>query len=191
MAPRGSTFCARAISRSRRALSCVAESAGCARKSSPEGHKNAYYPRGSRSDTLPIPICAKKVTPTVAAESAHASRDVDADSRGEGRDGRRASRSTRGTPRASSARDGALVSVAVRMTALVMHEYPFAKKITTSSRRAASPAPRRRESRRAAAGVHTCAIDARVIRRSRRKVSLRARAGGPAFRARHLTNTAL
>ena len=42
----------------------------------------------------------------------------------------------------------------------------------------------------AAAGAHSCAITARATRRARRGVSSRARAGGPAFRARHLTNTA-
>ena len=51
---------------------------------------------------------APKVTPTVAAGSARAAREVDAGSRGEGGDGRLAHRA----PRASSARDGALVSAA-------------------------------------------------------------------------------
>ncbi len=72
-----------------------------AKESSGRREKNVYFPRGSRSYT--IPMRAKKVTPSVAAGSARAARDVDADSRGEGGDGRRASR---------AARDGALVSVA-------------------------------------------------------------------------------
>ena len=103
--PRGSTRRTRAFSRSRRALTCVAESAGCARqilRILPEGAKNAHIPRGTRSET--IPIRAKKVTPTVAAGSARAAREVDADNRGEGGDGGGESRAARGMPRARPAR---------------------------------------------------------------------------------------
>ena len=103
--PRGSTCRTRAFSRSRRALTCVAESAGCARHSLrilPEGAKNAHIPRGTRSET--IPIRGKKVTPTVGAGSARAAREVDAGSRGEGGDGRDGSRAARGSRRARPAR---------------------------------------------------------------------------------------
>ena len=49
----------------------------------------------------------------------------------------------RRAPRAIGARRRAC-SVAVRKTAIVAHEYPYAKKVTETPRRAASPAPRRR-----------------------------------------------
>lgn len=67
--------------------------------------------------------------------------------RGEGRDGCLGSRAARGTPRARPARHhraAARASVAVRKTARAVREYPCAKKVTLTPRRAASPAPRRR-----------------------------------------------
>ncbi|MDA9080152.1 hypothetical protein N9M16_01830 [Candidatus Dependentiae bacterium] len=56
---------------------------------------------------------------------------------------------------------------------------------------AGSAPTRRREYRRAAAGIYSCHVDARVTRRAPHAgVSSRARAEGPAFRARHPANTA-
>ena len=84
-------------------------------------------------------------------------------------------------PRVVSARRRACVG-RVRKTARVAHEYPCAKKshINSPSRNSAgSAATPRRESRRAAAGVHSRWFVARVTWRVRREVSSRARAEVP------------
>ena len=81
--------------------------------------------------------------------------------------------------RAPSSRDSALAS---RNTARVEQEYPSCAKSHRNSltrRFAGSAQTRRRESRRAAAGVHSCHIVARVARRARCEVSSRARARVP------------
>ena len=150
--------------------------------------------------TLPvgrtIPIRGKKVTPTVAAGSARAAREVDAGSHGEGGDGRHASRAARGTPRARPARHERATARSClfrEKNCASCTRIPVRKKshINSPTRRfAGAAAARRRDSRRAAAGAHSCALTARATRRARRGMSSRARAGGPAFRARHLANTA-
>ena len=149
----------------------------------PEGSKNAHFPRGTRSDT--IPIRAKKVTPTVAAGSARAAREVDADSHVEGGDGRGESRAARGTPHARPARRQRATARSclsrekncARRVGIPVREKSH---INSPSRDfAGSAATPRLESRRAAAGVHSCALTLRVIRRARREVSSRARAEVP------------
>ena len=184
--PRGSTCRTRAFSRSRRALTCVAEKAGCARQSlriRPEGAKNAHIPRGTRSGT--IPIRAKKVTPTVAAGSARAASNVDADDRGEGGDKRHASHAARGTPRARPARHQRATARLCRSrekNCALCTRIPVRQKSHRNSPTrnfAGSAATPRRESRRAAAGVHSHRFAARVTRRARREVPSRARAGLP------------
>ena len=160
----------------------------------PEGSKNAHFPRGTRSDT--IRMRAKKVTPTVAAGSARAAREVDADDRGEGGDKRHASHAARGSRRARPARRQRATArscLSREKNCALCTRIPVREKshINSPTRRfAGAAAARRRDYRRAATGAHSCALTARVSRRARRGVSSRARAGGPAFRARHLANTA-
>ena len=138
----------------------------------PEGSKNAHIPRGSRSVT--IPIRAKKVTPIVAAGSARAARDVDADDRGEGGDGHRASHAARGTPRARPARHQRATARMCRSrekNCARRARIPVRQKSHRNSPTrnfAGSAATRRRESRRAAAGVHSHRFAARVTWRARR-----------------------
>ena len=138
----------------------------------------------------------KKVTPTVAAGSARAAREVDADSRGEGGNGRGGSRAARGTPRARPARHERATARSClfrEKNCALCARIPVREKSHRNSptrRFAGAAATRRREYRRAAAGAHSRDLTARATRRARRGVSSRARAGGPAFRARHLANTA-
>ena len=149
----------------------------------PEGSKNAHFPRGTRSDM--IPIRAKKVTPTVAAGSARAAREVDADSHGEGGDGRGGSRAARGSPRARSARHQRATArscLSREKNCARRARIPVRQKshINSPTRNfAGSAATPRRDSRRAAAGVHSHRLAAGVTWRARREVSSRARAGVP------------
>ena len=149
----------------------------------PEGSKNAHFPRGTRSDT--IPIRAKKVTPTVAAGSARAAREVDAGSHGEGGDGRGGSRAARRTPHARPARRQRATArscLSREKNSARRARIPVRQKSHINSRTrnfAGSAATPRRESRRAAAGVHSHRLAARVTWRARREVPSRARAGLP------------
>ena len=178
-----------------RSCACGARESRCRGKT-----KRSPARDGLLALTLPvgrtIPIRGKKVTPTVAAGSARAAREVDAGSRGEGGDGRGGLRAARGSPRARPARHQCATarSCLFRETNCALcARIPVRGKSHRNSptrRFAGAAAARRRESRRAAAGALSCALHARVIRRARRGVSSRARAGRPAFRARHLANTA-
>ena len=119
------------------------------------GHRNDAHTR-------------KKVTPTVAAGSARAAREVDADSHGEGGDGRGGSRAARGTPHARPARRQRSTARSCRSrekNCALRARIPVREKSHRNSptrRFAGAAATRRCESRRAAAGAHSCAITARI-----------------------------
>lgn len=68
----------------------------------------------------------RKVTPSIVAASGRAAREVDADERGECRDGRRGLCATRGTlraPIAQSVCSSARASVDVKNSVHIVHEY--------------------------------------------------------------------
>ena len=166
-----------------RSCACGARESRCRGKT-----KRSPARDGLLALTLPvgrtIPIRGKKVTPTVAAGSARAPREVDADDHGEGGDGRRASHAARGTPRARPARHQRATARSCRSrekNSARRARIPVRQKshINSPTRNfAGSSATPRRESRRAAAGVHSCHVDARVTRRARRAWGVLARPRG-------------